>query len=250
MEESSKGQIHYQNTLADKAAQTGSNSHYLWICIHFYRCIFGFGYSRRSAQTNLSLGHRHPRRRAGPHVQASKGHQLATSTNLVAKYQIFCGVVKLLFSQVTWGLVLQFVFGLLILRWPLGRSAIECIGQKIDRFLAFTNRGSSFVFGYLVTQQIFNVNKLGNNSVAFNVTSEVNAAKAVPSVVVFSALSVIYFFSFIVNILFHYGVIQSLTEKIGFLLRATIGTSTVESMNAASNIFLGQAMAPLLIQVY
>lgn len=149
----------------------------------------------------------------------------------------------------TWGLVLQFLFGLLILRWPLGRSVIECIGQKIDRFLAFTNQGSSFVFGYLVTQQMFNVNKLSNSSLAFNVTSEVNAAKAVPSVVVFSALSVIYFFSFIVNILFHYGVIQSLTEKIGFLLRATIGTSTVESMNAASNIFLGQAMAPLLIQV-
>ena len=82
-----------------------------------------------------------------------------------------------------------------------------------------------------------------------SVTLEINARKAVPSVVVFSALSVIYFFSFIVNILFHFGVIQCLTEKIGSVLKFTIGTSYVESMNAASNIFLGQAMAPLLIKV-
>ena len=52
-----------------------------------------------------------------------------------------------------------------------------------------------------------------------------------------------------VNILFHYGVIQWITLKIGWILKQTIGTSIVESMNAASNIFLGQAMAPLLIKV-
>ena len=137
----------------------------------------------------------------------------------------------------------------MILRWPLGQSVVKCVGQKIGQFLEFTNEGSSFVFGYLVTQNLFNENVFNNNSVAFNVTSEVNAKKAVPSVVVFSALSVIYFFSFIVNILFHFGIIQCLTEKIGSVLKFTIGTSSVESMSAASNIFLGQAMAPLLIKV-
>ena len=125
----------------------------------------------------------------------------------------------------------------------------DCIGTKIDRFLGFTNEGSGFVFGYLVHQNIFNTDVLNNNSIAFNVTSEINSKKAVPSVVVFSALSVIYFFSFMVNILFHYGIVQWFTLKIGWILKTTIGTSVVESMNAASNIFLGQAMAPLLIKV-
>ena len=139
----------------------------------------------------------------------------------------------------------------MILRWPLGQSFIKCVGQKIGQFLEFTNEGSSFVFGYLVTQKLFDENVfLNNNSIAFNVTSEINAKKAVPSVVVFSALSVIYFFSFIVNILFHFGIIQCLTEKIGSVLKITIGTSSVESMSAASNIFLGQAMSPLLIKPY
>ena len=125
----------------------------------------------------------------------------------------------------------------------------DCIGTKIDRFLGFTNEGSGFVFGYLVHQNIFNTDVLNNNSIAFNVTSEINSKKAVPGVVVFSALSVIYFFSFMVNILFHYGIVQWFTLKIGWILKITIGTSVVESMNAASNIFLGQAMAPLLIKV-
>ena len=115
--------------------------------------------------------------------------------------------------------------------------------------MGFTNQGSGFVFGYLVHQKIFNTAVLDNNSIAFNVTSEINSKKAVPGVVVFSALSVIYFFSFMVNILFHYGIVQWFTLKIGWILKITIGTSVVESMNAASNIFLGQAMAPLLIKV-
>ena len=151
--------------------------------------------------------------------------------------------------QVTWGLSLQFVFALLILRWSTGQAFFACLGQKVDRFLAFTNEGSGFVFGYLVHGKIFNTETLSNQSLAYNVTQEINAAQSVPSVVVFSSLSVIYFFSFIVNILFYLGIVQWTTSKIGWVLSMTIGTSTVESMNAASNIFLGQAMAPLLIKV-
>ena len=81
-------------------------------------------------------------------------------------------------------------------------------------------------------------------------TSEINEAKAVPAVVVFKALSVIYFFSFIINILFYYGVIQAVTRWLGWLLQKTVGTTACESLNASSNIFLGQAMAPMLIRPY
>ena len=125
--------------------------------------------------------------------------------------------------KVTWGLCLQFAFALLILRWPPGKAVFDCIGLKIDRFLGFTNEGSGFVFGYLVHQNIFNTDKLVNSSLAYNITSQINLKKAVPGIVVFSALSVIYFFSFVVNILFHYGIVQWLTIRIGWLLRKTIG---------------------------
>ena len=152
--------------------------------------------------------------------------------------------------QVTWGLVLQFVFGLGILRWTPGRLFFECIGQKVDRFLSFTDVGSAFIYGHLITQKPFLPNRLPNDSIAFNVTTMINEYQAAPVVVVFKALSVIYFFSFVINMLFYLGYVQSITLKIGYLLRKTVGTSTVESVSAAANIFLGQAMTPLLVAPY
>lgn len=52
---------------------------------------------------------------------------------------------------VVWGTVLQFVFGLVLLRWNVGRQVIGCFGNKISIFLDYSNAGSGFVYGYLVT---------------------------------------------------------------------------------------------------
>ena len=152
--------------------------------------------------------------------------------------------------QVVWGVALQLLFGLLILRWQFGKSVLDCVSKKVDKFLAFTDAGSGFVFGFLVTQQPFIPGRLAGNELAYNVTSAVNTSKAFTSVVVFKSLSVIYFFCFVTNILFYFGVVQWVTAKLGAILHATIRTTPCESMNAASNIFLGQAVAPLLIKPY
>lgn len=61
-------------------------------------------------------------------------------------------------------------------------------------------------------------------------------------------LSVIFFFSFTVNILYYYGVMQWIVRKIGWLLQISVGTTAAESMNAAANIFLGQV--PILFKIY
>ena len=101
---------------------------------------------------------------------------------------------RIVWRHVIWGITLQFIFGLLILRWPPGRNFFNCIGSKVDTFLGFTDAGSSFVFGYLVNQQPFLTNSLVNGSEAQRVAEDINAARAVPSVVVFKALSTVYFF--------------------------------------------------------
>ena len=64
------------------------------------------------------------------------------------------------------------------------------------------------------------------------------------------ALSVIYFFGFLVNILYYYGAMQWMVRKVGFLLQVTVGSTAVESMNCASNIFLGQVFPFLVHQKY
>ncbi len=138
----------------------------------------------------------------------------------------------------------------ILTRWDVGKASLDCIGQKVNRFLGFTDEGSKFLYGYLVDQTPFDVEQLANSSLAFNVTSEINAAKAVFPSVMFKSLSNLYFFSFVVAILAYLGVIQWITIKVGEFLQLTIGTTPCETITTAANIFLGVAMAPMLVKPY
>ncbi|KAJ8301083.1 hypothetical protein KUTeg_020070 [Tegillarca granosa] len=48
---------------------------------------------------------------------------------------------------VIWGLAIQFIFALLILRWDFGFEAFKWLGDRVTEFLAYTDAGSKFVFG-------------------------------------------------------------------------------------------------------
>ena len=56
--------------------------------------------------------------------------------------------------HVAWGVSLQFLLGLLILRWSFGQAVFECLSNKVATFLAFTNKGSCFVFGDLASTEL------------------------------------------------------------------------------------------------
>ncbi|KAK7065211.1 hypothetical protein SK128_010433 [Halocaridina rubra] len=113
--------------------------------------------------------------------------------------------------------------GLIVLKWSVGEAIFKCLAAKVATFLAFTDEGSSFVFGLLVYEyEIF----------------------------AFKVLSVTLFFSFCIQILYYFGVMQWIVIKMGWFLQITIGTTACESVNAAANIFLGQTEAPFLIKPY
>jgi len=88
------------------------------------------------------------------------------------------------------------------------QEAMECIGHKVEIFLDFTDHGSELIYGYLVSGQPFLPFKLPRGSLAQNVTVQINRASAAAPVLAFKSLSVVYFFSFFINICFYYGVIQ------------------------------------------
>ena len=48
---------------------------------------------------------------------------------------------------VLWGLGLQFVLGVLIIRWKPGYNFFRYLGDKVHVFLEFADEGSKFVFG-------------------------------------------------------------------------------------------------------
>ncbi|NXY00189.1 S28A1 protein, partial [Centropus bengalensis] len=145
----------------------------------------------------------------------------------------FCFLVLFLFAcskhhgsvswrAVFWGLGLQFLFGLFVLRTTPGMQAFQWLGDQIQFFLGYTTAGSSFVFGKALIEEVF----------------------------AFQTLPIVVFFSCVMSILYYLGVMQWLIVKISWLLQVSMGTTPTETLSVAGNIFVGQTEAPLLIRPY
>ncbi|GAB0100840.1 Sodium/nucleoside cotransporter [Sergentomyia squamirostris] len=122
------------------------------------------------------------------------------------------------------GVIMQFLLGLFCIRWDVGRSIFQCMGSKVSTFLNYAGDGAAFVYGdFLVRDQ---------------------------GVFAFVVLTVIFFFSFMISVLYYLGVMQWVVIKLGWILQVCLGTTICESVTAAANIFLGQSESPLLIRPY
>jgi CNT family concentrative nucleoside transporter len=130
---------------------------------------------------------------------------------------------------VLWGTGLQLIFAFLILWTKPGEVAFDWLGNKITAFLGFTKFGTEFVFG-----------KLGipGNFESFGTQFA------------FVVLPTIIYFSAVMSIAYHLGLMQKLVEVIARLMAKTMGTSGAESLSCSANIFVGQTEAPLLIRPY
>lgn len=156
---------------------------------------------------------------------------------------------------------MEFLMGLIVLRWDTGKDIFECLGDKVTLFLSYADAGSGFVYGYLSTQMPFipdNINVTGDPekteeyrmiATALN-TPDPNGNYPVSDTFMFKSLSTIYFFSFVVSMMYYAGILQWIVSKVGWLLYVTMGTTAAESMSAAGNIFLGQTEAPLLVKPF
>ncbi|XP_018398803.1 PREDICTED: solute carrier family 28 member 3 [Cyphomyrmex costatus] len=126
-------------------------------------------------------------------------------------------------KPVIWGLILQFIFGLITLRWPVGRSIFQCVSAKVTTFLDYAKSGSKFVFSEdIVSKGVF----------------------------AFTVLPVIFFFNFMVQIMCYIGAMQWIIMKLGWVLQTIMGTSLCESFVAVANPFIGMSESPLLIKPY
>lgn len=123
---------------------------------------------------------------------------------------------------VLWGLALQFIFGLLILRTSFGFKVFSGLGEEVAFFLDYSDVGAAFVFGPTFKANFF-------------------AFKVLPTII---------FFSSFISVCYYLGVMQLVVKKIAWLMQITMKTSAVESLNAAGNIFIGQTEAPLLIRPF
>lgn len=154
---------------------------------------------------------------------------------------------KINWRTVGWGFGLQVVFALLILKTTPGKWVFSKCNDIIIAILGSAQEGASFVFGNLVNTfvEVGVINSDGNFTRVNDLV--VNNGMAIFA---FSVLPTIIFFSALMSILYHYGIMQRIVSFMATLMSKTMKTSGAESLSAASNIFVGQTEAPLVIKPY
>ncbi len=126
------------------------------------------------------------------------------------------------------GLVMQVVFALLVLKVGFVRMFFEFVGKAFTKVIQFTEAGTEFLFGSLVTKSV----EIGMINFAFYI---------LPTIVFFSALT---------SILYYLGILQKIVYGFAWVMYKAMGLSGSESLAAAANIFLGQTEAPLVVKPY
>ena len=129
---------------------------------------------------------------------------------------------------IIWGLGLQWLFALCILKTPFGEPFFGFFDKVIKKMISFSDAGGDFLFESFV-DNIFHVGL-------------VNFA--------FRALPTIIFFSSLMAFLYHLGIIQGIVKWISRIMQKTMGTSGSETLSVSANIFVGQTEAPLMIRPF
>lgn len=126
------------------------------------------------------------------------------------------------------GVALQIFFAVVIFYVPGGQLVFDTATEAVKKLLEFTNQGSSFIFESYVTGQWE------------------------PSLInfTFAVLPTIIFFSSLMTILYHLGIMQAVVKVFAIMMQKAMGTSGAESLSAAANIFVGQTEAPLVVKPY
>jgi CNT family concentrative nucleoside transporter len=135
---------------------------------------------------------------------------------------------------VVWGVGLQFVLALLILKTPWGGALFDVAGKVIQKLIQFSNEGCKFVFGPLADEQLLTEKFGAGNSVIF-------AILVTGTIIIVACIS---------SLLYHWGILQRVVRAIAWVMRKAMRTSGSETLSACANIFMGQTEAPLMIRPY
>jgi CNT family concentrative nucleoside transporter len=144
-------------------------------------------------------------------------------------------------TTVAWGLGLQVVFALIVLRTAIGRQTFSSLGEGVNRLLAFAGVGASFVFGPLGDSTVWGRAMTGALGPEGSQYAVIFAFQVLPTIVFIAALFAI---------LYYFGVMQVIVRAFAVVMHRVMRASGAESLNVAASIFMGQTEAPLTIRPY
>ena len=133
---------------------------------------------------------------------------------------------------VVFGIALQVALGAFLLRTELGVALFQSIAGFVGKLISMTADGTQLIFGELSNPDP------GEGGLAYAFAFASNG------------LPVIIFFGALMAVLYHLGIMQLLIYAMARVMTAIMGVSGAEAMSMASNVFVGQTEAPLIVKPY
>ncbi len=124
------------------------------------------------------------------------------------------------------GVTLQIAFAGVVLLVPGGRQVFDWLSHGFVRILGFVNEGSNFIFGSLMD--------IESNGFIF----------------AFQVLPTIIFFSSLMGVLYHLGVMQAVVRAMAWAITKVMRVSGAETTSVCASVFIGQTEAPLTVRPY
>lgn len=139
---------------------------------------------------------------------------------------------------IAWGMGLQLLLAVLLLGTGVGDQVLASVARGVQRFVSVNAFGADMLFKDL--------------SDPGRAIPEGYEAGAPGFIFAFAAtgLLVIIFFSALMSILYHLGIMQILIWCLARVMMVTMGVSGAEAMAMAANLFVGQTESPLVVKPY
>ena len=132
-------------------------------------------------------------------------------------------------DTIIWGIGLQLLFAIVILKVPFIESQFSNIDSIFKKLISFADAGSDFLFTSFIPE-------VGYHEAMVNFA--------------FRALPVIIFFSSLIAVTYHFGIIQFIVKWVAKIMEWSMKTSGAETLSISANIFVGQTEAPIVIRPF
>lgn len=131
---------------------------------------------------------------------------------------------------VIWGIALQWSAAIVLLRLPIGRTALGAVAAGVQTVLDQSYVGSQFVFGELGMPR--------------------GGTSGLGVVFAFQVLPTIVFVASLFAVLYHLGIMQLVVRGLAWVMMRTMGASGAESLVVGASMFMGQTEAPLTVRPF
>lgn len=156
----------------------------------------------------------------------------------------FCAVAWLMSSHkkkvqprlIVIGLGLQMALAWALLETSTGQAVFASVAEWVKTLVSMTASGAALVFGPLADPAAMDEVFGPGRGFIFGFAG--------------TGLVVIIFFSALMSVLYHVGIMQVVIYALAKCLSALLGVSGAESMAMAANVFVGQTEAPLVVKPY